>query len=72
MAVHLTSCLYQLKKGDPRLKGVAVVSEAGLSEVIALLDSKGYPITAPDGGSCDIWQYWLTPCYGAITIPTED
>lgn len=69
--VHLSACLYQLIKDGPRYKGIVVLEAPGLASVETLLDSSGHPVTAPDGGSPDVWQYWLTPAYGAISIPTE-
>lgn len=70
--VHVTACLYQLVKDGPRIKGLAILENIGVSDVKTFIDDKGYPITAPDGGSVSMWQYWLTPIYGAISIPTED
>lgn len=70
--IHLCSLMYKLKKDDPWKRGVATLEAPGLSNVLCLIDEKGYPVTAPDGGSCAIFSYELTPWYGAMSVLSED
>lgn len=69
--IHLSAILFKRTQTSNWERGVAVITEAGMSDVITLLDSKGYAIVASDGGSCAIWTYSLCPAFGAISIPTE-
>lgn len=65
MAIHLSACSLRAEKDGPWIDCVAVLSEAGVSDVITFILADGKPFT----GEC--WDYNLWPYRGAITISTD-
>lgn len=69
--LHICFVRFKLTKESDWLPGLALLEEEGMSNILTLIDAKGYPVTASDGGSPSIWAYDLMAYRGAMSISME-
>lgn len=70
--VHFAAIDYTLNKEDEVNHGIAVIEAPGLASVLLVIDNQGRAVTAPDGGSPDLWWYRLNFHTFAVTANVEE